>query len=226
MEGSIDAQFKRAIAKTKNEQCDSLLLPVSSCITFNHNVKETTWWQRWIIYWRVRYVLLQGTCRTDSHWMRVTFSFSLSTLGSPGLNGDSCSESVQWDRKRLAHLPVKRDGCCPAALAHDFSLISIRERERREPCKFNALTPKNKSVQWDSVTYMRLTKHLDHLWGILPCLAVCVCACVHACVHVCVKKMYISVKWICAAGWERYCHWQEREKLASPQKYPSLLHLS
>lgn len=77
---------------------------------------------------------------------------------------------------------VKQGWCCARRRLITLASLAL-EKKRRDPCKFNALTPKNKSALWASLTYIGLTKHLDHLWGISVCLFACACACV--CLHVC-----------------------------------------
>lgn len=101
--------------------------------------------------------------------------------------------TVQWDRSLLVHVTSPHAGLRWAASSNRvdaarrrrlITLASLAsEKKRRDPCKFNALTPKNKSALWASLTYIGLTKHLDHLWGISVCLFACACACV--CLHVC-----------------------------------------
>lgn len=188
-------------------------------------MKEITW-QRWIIYWYIRYVLLQGTCRRDSDWMRVpgVFCFCFFAPGSPRLYADSRTESVQWDRSLLVHVTSPHAGLRWAALSNRvdaarrrlITLASLAsEKKRRDPCKFNALTPKNKSALWASLTYIGLTKHLDHLWGISVCLFACARACV--CLHVCNFKINMHCRMWLAHSLQK-TDWLKGEKRAFSPK--------
>lgn len=128
--------------------------------------------------------------------------FSFSTLGSPR------------PREFLTHLtsphaglqvsrPVKQDGCC-AAPAHNFSLISIGEKDETHASLMHS--------------HLKIKVHFELLWPtwswqIISIISACVCVCL---------CMYITVKWISAARCEQCFHCRKLAKKTKNSPFPKI----